>query len=101
MENRPAFDTVTASLEWLKGQGYTQDFNTWLTNGDQGHSLSPEDFQIDYVFRFEGDSDPDDEDIVYGLSSERLQTKGVLTTAFGPYADDTAIAVVARLAIRK
>ena len=101
MENTQiSFDTVTESLHWLQNMGYTNDFNTWLVSPVEGKSLWSEDFLIDYIFRFEGDSDTDDEDIVYGLSSDRLEIKGVLTSAFGAYADEAAITLIRQLKIR-
>lgn len=101
MENiQLSFDTVTAALQWLQNKGYTHDFNTWLLGPVEGRSLWPEDFLIDYTFRFEGDSDPDNEDIVYGISSDRLEIKGVLTSAFGAYADEVTQGVIAKLKVR-
>lgn len=95
-----SFDTVTAALQWLQDQGYIYDFNTWLVSPVEEKSFWPEDFLIDYIFRFEGDSDPDDEDIVYGISCDRLEIKGVLTSAFGAYADEVALAMIAKLKVR-
>lgn len=88
--NNPSFDTVTEALTWLKGQGFTVDFNLsenclLYNNGQQ--SLAPDAFSIDYFFRFEGDTDPGDEDIVYGITANKNNTKGVLMSAFGTYAD--------------
>lgn len=102
MENKPlAFDTVSQSLSWLKDQGYTHDFNTWLDSPEPSRTLYSGDFMIDHIFRFEGDSDPDDEDAVYAISSDKLDIKGVLTTAFGTYADDLSITLITKLAFRQ
>jgi hypothetical protein len=43
--------------------------------------------QVDHVFRFEGQSDPDDEMIVMGLSCPACGRRGVLVSAYGPGAD--------------
>lgn len=61
--------------------------------------MSPEEFKIEYVFRFEGDTDPGDEDIVYGISSDAYETKGVLTSAFGIYADAISTEMIKKLSI--
>jgi hypothetical protein len=106
MENTnstPSFDTVTEALSWLGEQGFTKDLNLAedciiYDNGTQ--SLSPDDFTIEYYFRFEGDSDPDDEDIVYGISSEKHNMKGVLMSAFGMYADSISTEMIQKLTIR-
>jgi hypothetical protein len=105
MENpnqQPSFDTVTEALLWLNNQGFTKDFNIaedciLFNNGKQ--SLSPEEFNIDYYFRFEGDTDPGDEDIVYGISSVKNDIKGVLMSAFGMYADSMSVEMIRKLAV--
>jgi len=105
MENpnsKPSFDTVTEALRWLGEQGFTKDFNIAedciiYNNGKQ--SLSPEEFTIDYYFRFEGDTDPGDEDIVYGISSVKYDIKGVLMSAFGVYADTISDEMIKKLAV--
>lgn len=101
MENTyPTFDTVTEALQWLNDQGFTHDLNLEkdclsYNNGQQ--SLSPEEFSITYMFRFEGDTDPGDEEIVYGVTSETHNVKGVFTSAFGTYADTATIDMIKKL----
>jgi hypothetical protein len=105
MENpsqQPSFDTVTEALFWLNDQGFTKDFNIaedciLFNSGKQ--SLSPDEFNIDYYFRFEGDTDPGDEDIVYGISSVKNDIKGVLMSAFGMYADSLSVEMIRKLAV--
>lgn len=105
MENlnqQPSFDTVTEALFWLSEQGFTKDFNIAedcivFNNGEQ--SLSPNEFNIEYYFRFEGDTDPGDEDIVYGISSAKNDIKGVLMSAFGMYADSMSVEMIRKLAV--
>lgn len=105
MENpnqQPSFDTVTEALLWLANHGFTKDFNIaedciLFNNGKQ--SLSPDEFNIDYYFRFEGDTDPGDEDIVYGISSVKNDIKGVLMSAFGMYADSLSVEMIRKLAV--
>lgn len=59
MENTSTtYDTLTGALEQLKAKGYTHDFSI-RTDGDclvcnsVSVSLSPDDFTIDEVIRFE------------------------------------------------
>lgn len=99
----PSFDTVTASLEWLKDQGYVYDFNiehNCLTTCEVERAFSPDDFFIDYMFRFDADSDPGEEDIVFGISSDKNDIKGVMTSAYGAYADSVSNQIIARLVVR-
>ena len=49
--------------------------------------LDPNEFEIVEVFRFEGDSNPSDEDVVYAIESKDGSVKGTMTSAYGMYAD--------------
>jgi hypothetical protein len=84
------FDTMTESLAYLRAKGYTEDFNLQhnciqCSNGK--YKLESEDFKIDEVFRFEGDSDPADESVLYAISSDKYHLKGVLINGYGIYSD--------------
>lgn len=84
------YDTVVEALNGLKSRGYTIDFN--LDNdkiicSDKVHCLRAEDFEIVETHRFEGDTNPSDEDVVYAVESQNGKIKGSLSSAFGTYAD--------------
>ncbi|MEO6669377.1 MAG: phosphoribosylpyrophosphate synthetase [Ferruginibacter sp.] len=84
------YDTVVAAINGLKQRGYSIDFNLAfdkLICTKTQISLEPSDFEITEVYRFEGDTNPSDEDVVYAVESKDGKTKGVLTEAFGTYAD--------------
>jgi hypothetical protein len=38
---------------------------------------NPSNYKIDYVYRYEGDSNPDDENTVYGIAEKNSLNKGV------------------------
>ena len=59
--------------------------------------LSPDDFEIDKVYRFEGESNPDDEAVVYALSSPKFGVKGVLVNGYGISADAASAKMVEKL----
>lgn len=59
--------------------------------------LSPDDFEIDDFYRFEGESDPGDAMIVYAISSKSNKLKGIVVNAYGVYADITSSAIVKKL----
>lgn len=83
--------TLTEILEKLKEEGYTTDFNlkhNCLECAENSLQVHPEDFVVDRIFRFEGDSNPEDEAIVYAISSEKYGLKGTLVNSYGTYADD-------------
>lgn len=99
---QPAFDTVTEAIRWLQGSGYTHDFNLdkdCISFEGGTKRLTPEEFHIDKVFRFEGMTDPDDEEVVYAISSADQQVKGILVSAFGTYADPVSNAMLKKLSI--
>lgn len=98
MENN--FGTVSQTIDALKQQGYDLDFNIkheCLICHQTNTVLSPEDFELDAVYRFEGESNPDDEAVVYAISSPKFGVKGVLVNAYGLYADDASDALVQKL----
>ena len=59
--------------------------------------LRANEFEIDEVYRFEGDTDPGDENIVYAISSIKENIKGVLVNAYGVYSDTISAELVAKL----
>jgi hypothetical protein len=85
-----SFDTVTDAVKDLKARGFTIDFNVafdQLICSNEDIRLNPDEFEIVEVYRFEGESNPSDEDVVYAVESKDEKVKGVLTSAFGTYAD--------------
>ncbi len=83
-----SYDTLTEAIAALKVQSYADDFNMqseYLECRDGACKLSPRDFQVDSVFRFEGPTDPADEAILYAISSKKYVVKGLLVNAYGIY----------------
>jgi hypothetical protein len=96
------YDTVTAAVKGLKQRGYTIDFNLeadCLSCPDNKPSLKPSEFVITEVYRFEGESDPADEAVVYAIESKDGR-KGVLVNGFGISADELGEEMVEKLAVR-
>jgi hypothetical protein len=78
--------TLTRAMEVLRERGYTEDFNMkqdYIECSNGKCIMYPEDFNIDKVYRFEGDSDPADQAILYAISSEKYGLKGVLVNGYG------------------
>ena len=83
-------ETVSQAIEALKKEGYTEDFNLrqdCLECRNGRFRVFHDEFHIDKFYRFEGDSDPGDESIVYAISSEKHGLKGVLVNAYGIYSE--------------
>ena len=99
-----SYDTVTEALQGLKQRGFTVDFNIAfdkLICSDNKICLQPEEFEIVESYRFEGDSNPDDEDVVYAVASKDGKIKGVISSAYGPYADPASNRIIQKLAMHR
>jgi len=105
LQNNPAslpesFGTLSQTLNGLKEMGYPFDFNIkeeCVVCNRTNITLSPEDFRIDKVYRFEGESNPDDESVVYAISSPEYGVKGTLVNGYGISADESVSKMVAQL----
>lgn len=97
-----SYETVTEAISELRKRGYTEDLNIpqdedCLICQGLNTQLSPEEFEIDETYRFEGDTDPGDEMIVFAISSVMRNIKGTLVNAYGTYSDSHATEIIARL----
>ncbi|MCM4154317.1 phosphoribosylpyrophosphate synthetase [Arenibacter sp. N53] len=86
-----SFDTLIDGINELKKQGYVEDFNLKQNciecrNGQ--YKVFHNEFEIDKFFRFEGDSSPDDSSILYAISSDKYNLKGVLVNSYSIYSED-------------
>ncbi|WP_217275288.1 phosphoribosylpyrophosphate synthetase [Hymenobacter sp. BRD128] len=92
--------TLSQTLTALKKEGYTEDFNlkqNYLEGRNFAIRVFADDFVVDKHFRFEGDSSPDDEAVVYAISSVKYQVKGTLVNGYGLYSDSVANELVKAL----
>ncbi len=95
------YDTVTEAVQDLKRRGYSIDFNIAfdkLICSENDICLHPDEFEIVEVYRFEGNTDPADEAIVYAIESNKGH-KGVLVNAYGTYAEGMSQEMVKKLHI--
>ncbi len=98
------YDTLTAALAGLKTKGYTLDFNIAfdkLMCSNNIVCLNPNEFEITEVYRFEGDTNPDDEDVVYAVESYDKKIKGTFTSAYGIYADTISTEMLQKISMHK
>jgi hypothetical protein len=96
------YDTVAEAVKGLKQRGYTIDFKLEpdrISCPITPLSLTPADFEITEFYRFEGDSDPADEAIVYAIESKE-GNKGVLVNGFGISSEEVGEEMVEKLAMR-
>lgn len=95
------YDTVSEAVNGLKKRGFTLDFN--LKENCivcHEHKFDPDDFEIVEVYRFEGNSDPADEAVVYGIQSNKGH-KGVLVNGYGPSSDPMTTEMAKKLEIHR
>ena len=96
-----SYETVSEALTDLKKRGFNLDFNLEdnciVCNTDK---YGINEFEITEVYRFEGNTDPADEAIVYGIESVN-GSKGVLVNGYGISAERMGSEMVKKLSIHK
>jgi len=97
------YESLVDALDDLRKRGYETDFATetvCLYCGDLDLRLDPEDFHVDEVYRFEGNTDPADEAVVYAIES-KAGLKGVLVSGYGISADTMSAEMAKKLQIHR
>jgi len=95
-----AYNTLSETMDALRKEGYTEDFNlkeNYLDCQGGKYQIMHHEFEIDQFFRFEGETDPADESILYAVSSNKYNLKGILVNAFGIYSDSVADEMIKKL----
>jgi hypothetical protein len=96
-----SYDTLSEAVNDLKKRGFDLDFNlqeNCLICHDDKFDVN--DFEITEVYRFEGNTDPSDEAVVYGIESSNGK-KGVLVNGYGISADVMDGEMAKKLSIHK
>ena len=82
-------------------RGFVVDFNLeencLVCHGDK---FDINDFEIVEVFRFEGNTDPSDEAIVYAIESVK-GTKGILVSGYGISAEGMSAEMAKKLSLHR
>lgn len=94
------FGTLSETINGLVKLGYTHDFNIkdeCIVCNTTNITLSPDDFQIDHVYRFDGDSDPEYQSILYAISSSKFDLKGTLVNGYGTSSDEATTKLIEKL----
>lgn len=95
-----SYGTLSQTINGLILAGYSHDFNVQeecLVCHKTNISLKPEEFQIDKVYRFEGESNPDDEAVIYAISSPVHGLKGTVVSSYGTYWHEGSALLVEKL----
>jgi hypothetical protein len=87
--------TMSEIIAKLQGKGYAANFgpsNNVIENVETGKAYKPEDLKIIKIYRFEGESDPDDMGILYVLEAND-GSKGTYVDAYGTYGNEDEFAI--------
>ena len=98
------YTTLSETMNELRKEGYTEDFNlqqNCLECRNGQFKVFADEFKVDKFFRFEGASNPSDSSILYAISSECKNLKGVLVNAYGIYSEPMTDKMLEKLEIRK
>ena len=89
------YDTVSKALEELAKKGFTVDFNL----KDEEIINNPDHYEIEHIYRYEGETDPGDEATVYGIKSSTGE-KGVYVAGNTTYTENSAAMTLHELTIK-
>lgn len=94
------FDTLSEAMNALREDGYTEDFNLTqdcLVCSNGAYKMFANEFNIDRFYRFEGMSDPGDSSILYAISSDIHNIKGMMVNAYGIYSNAATNEMIEKL----
>jgi hypothetical protein len=95
MSNMYHYASVSKALDDLNEMGFTYDFNLH----EEDIIKNPQRYEIEHIYRYEGDSNPDDEATVYGIKSTSGK-KGVYVAGYSANSGDGAAKVLIDLTIK-
>lgn len=96
------YDTLSEAMNALIQLGYTTDFSLLtekecLKCNKTSLQLSPDEFEIDHWYHFDGMSDPGDDMVLFAISSKKDDIKGLVVNAYGTYADSRNSGIIDKL----
>tara|TARA_R110002049_G_scaffold298365_3_gene488052 strand:- start:3848 stop:4135 length:288 start_codon:yes stop_codon:yes gene_type:complete len=87
--------TIVDTLKEVDKLGYSTDFNR--SPWKEKLQLNTADFVIDKMYRLEGMTDPEDQAILFTISSTNLDLKGFLLNGYGIYSEEWIDKVITKL----
>src|SRR5688572_30804699 len=81
--------TMSAVMNTLQREGFEENFmvkEKGLVGLDSEKTYKPDEVKILNFYRFEGESDPADNSILYAIETDDGK-RGMVTDAYGPYSD--------------
>ena len=95
--------TLVSCMNSLQEKGYKENFvmdEKGLKGMESEKIYQPEDIKITDFYRFEGESDPGDNSILYAIESND-GTRGIIADAFGVYANPRLAAFLSNVTFRE
>lgn len=92
--------TASQVLAHLAKEGYKEDFRAHKTKISicyKDIELDPASLIVDKIYRFEGESNIGDEEIIFALRCPNTSIKGTYHVAFGPEMDPKDVKIVQKL----
>ena len=86
------YNTVIEALKELNNKGYNFDFNLH----EEEIKNNPSHYTIEHIYRYEGDTDPSEEAVVYGIKSNS-GVMGVFVAGFSANSDNDVALVLINL----
>lgn len=86
----PWMKSLSSCVNRMKEEGYREDFQVTdkgLVTFDKSKSYTPHQVRIMSFYRFEGESDPGDNTVLYVIETDD-GTKGTLVDGYGAYAGE-------------
>ena len=93
------YESLAEALDDLKKRGYDNDFEPQsfcLYCSTLDLRLEEEEFNLDEVYRFQGDSSPDDNAVVYALTSN-TGVKGTIVDGHGAFSGNISFDMIKKL----
>lgn len=93
-------ETLSQAVQRLEAAGYRDSFQPsggGLKSLHAGRVHAPEALLVDEIVRFEGESDPQDESMLFALRSPDGKVRGTLIASYGTQTDPESAEVIRRL----
>jgi hypothetical protein len=100
--NMQQYSNLIEAIDGLRMEGYVEDFNLQqhcLECRDRQYQIFHDEFVVDKYFRFDVSSDAADQSIIYAISSEKYELKGILINAYGIYTEPVTNEMLSKLMI--
>ena len=101
MNSKYNYDTLSEAINGLKSRGFQYDFNlesNQIVCPEIDRCFIPNEFEVLELYRFEGDSDPADNAILYAIDAGE-GVKGLLVDAYGSYAGNVSQEMLDKLKV--